>query len=103
MKRRLRHLGYTHIVAPCCLTTGKYESLLAPVKRVRAALLKCFPPFLHSVENLNKRLGDAKVVLVVGNGGIAMELVHSLVSKKACQVQLAIIGASSHGHIYLDV
>lgn len=38
------------------------------------------------MENLNKRLVDAKVVLVVGNGGIAMELVHSLISKRACQV-----------------
>lgn len=32
------------------------------------------------------RLVDAKAVLVVGNGGIAMELVHSLVSRQACQV-----------------
>ena len=38
------------------------------------------------MKTLNKRLVGAKVVLVVGNGGIAMELVHSLVSKQACQV-----------------
>lgn len=45
-----------------------------------------FRPSWQSVETLNNRVMDAKVVLVVGNGGIAMELVHSLVSKQACQV-----------------
>ncbi len=55
--------------------------------------LFCFSFFRHnhrpawqSVEILHKRLVDAKVVLVVGNGGIALELVHSLVSTQTCQV-----------------
>lgn len=41
---------------------------------------------LQSVENLRKRLKDARRVLIVGNGGIALELVHAFASVKTCQV-----------------
>lgn len=41
---------------------------------------------LQSVENLRERLKDARRVLILGNGGIALELVHALASSKTCQV-----------------
>eukprot|EP00903_Cladosiphon_okamuranus_P013090 g12210.t1 len=68
----------------CCVATGASPTLAYPHPRVFGIR------DTESVENLNKRLLDAKVVLVVGNGGIAMELVHSLVLKKACQVVWAV-------------
>ena len=49
------------------------------------------------MEGLHKRLVDAKVVLVVGNGGIALELVYSLVSKQACQVWRVSKAVEVHG------
>lgn len=41
---------------------------------------------VQSVEDLKCKIGDARRVMVVGNGGIALELVHALTSAKLCQV-----------------
>ena len=40
----------------------------------------------QSVENLSKWMVGARRVLIVGNGGIALELVHAIISSQACQV-----------------
>ncbi|CAM9199193.1 unnamed protein product, partial [Hapterophycus canaliculatus] len=77
--------GVLQFTSRCCVATGASPILAAePSPRVfgiRDTL---------SVQYLRERLAEATRVLVVGNGGIALELVHSLVSTQTCQVVWAV-------------
>ena len=59
------------------LLLSPFEALLSAL-RVRL----CW----QSVVNLSKRLVDCRRVLIIGNGGIALELVQALTSAQTCQV-----------------
>jgi len=52
---------------------------------VRPKLIACHPNIiglrdLQSVEDLVERLSSARRLLVVGNGGIALELIHEVIA-----------------------
>ncbi|CAN0548238.1 unnamed protein product, partial [Ectocarpus sp. 12 AP-2014] len=69
----------------CCVATGASPALVAQATPRYFGIRDT-----ESVENLRERLVDAKRVLVVGNGGLALELVHFLASTQACQVVWAV-------------
>ncbi|CAM9410309.1 unnamed protein product, partial [Laminaria digitata] len=68
----------------CCLATGASPSLSYTHPRVIGIRDN------ESVANLSKQLADARRVLIVGNGGIALELVQALTSAQACQIVWAV-------------
>ncbi|CAN0172913.1 unnamed protein product [Scytosiphon promiscuus] len=77
--------GVVHFTSRCCVATGASPSLAAaPSPRIFGIR------DTSSVQHLRERLVEAERVLVIGNGGIALELVHSLVSTRTCKVVWAV-------------
>lgn len=82
--------GKTIRFGKLCLCTGGVPNPIAYSPKV--AVLRDF----DSVSNLTERLKGAEKVAIVGNGGIALELVYSLSKAEACK---QIVWVVRHGHL----
>ncbi|CAM9696883.1 unnamed protein product, partial [Discosporangium mesarthrocarpum] len=76
--------GGSVLFTRCCLATGASPALAAAHPNVIGIR------DTESVEELAQRLRTARRVLVVGNGGIALELVHTLNTNRWCKVVWAV-------------